>query len=226
MGYDMNGFKGFGLPSAGRAVALASVCALLTGCGGGYLGPLWGSSSAPATPAPAATGQAAGAAAPTGAASLLGGGGPFGRRELNCPYVDVREGAAAHRVYAGQPANSAVRYQFSISDVARECRVVGDQLVIKVGIEGRVLLGPAGAPSSFAVPVSVAVRNEANGQFVANRAYRVAASIPAGSSNTGFSVVSEEISVPFKSLAANEDYQVFVGFDGASSAAGPERRRR
>ncbi len=219
----MNGFNGLSVLAIGRAVTVAAGCVLLTGCGGASLGALWGSSPTASTQAPAPSVQASGG---SNAAALLGGGGPFDRRELNCPYVDVREGSAAHRVYAGQPAGSAVRHQFSIADVARECRVVGDQLVIKVGIEGRVLLGPAGAPSSFTVPVSVAVRNEANGQFVASRAYRVAATIASGASNTTFSLVTEEISVPFKSLAANEDYQILVGFDGASSAAGPDRRRR
>lgn len=228
----MNGFNGLSIPTVGRAVTVVAACALLAGCGAASLGPLWGSPSPASTPSPTAAAQAAGQASgqasgqAAGASALAGGGGPFDRRELNCPYVDVREGAAAHRVYAGQPANSSVRHQFSIADVARECRVVGDQLVIKVGVEGRVLLGPAGAPSSFTVPVSVAVRNESNNQFVVNRAYRVAATIPAGASNSTFSLVTEELSVPFKSLSANEDYQIFVGFDGASSAAGPDRRRR
>ena len=222
----MSGLNGLGIAGAGRAGAVAAACVLLSGCGAASLGSLWGSSPSASTPAPVTAAPAAQAAGGSSAAALLGGGGPFDRRELSCPYVDVREGAAAHRVYAGQPANSAVRHQFSIADVARECRVVGDQLVIKVGIEGRVLLGPAGAPSSFTVPVSVAVRNEANGQFVVNRTYRVAATIPSGASNTTFSLVTEELSVPFKSLAAIEDYRVFVGFDGASSAAGSDRRRR
>lgn len=220
----MSGFTGLSLSGFGRGALASGACLLLAGCGGVSIGSIFGP---PASTQPIASAAQPGQPAPaTGAAALLGGSGPFDRRELNCPYVDVREGAAAHRVYAGQPSNATVRYQFAISDVARNCQIVGDQLVIKVGVEGRVLLGPAGAPSSFTVPVSVAVRNESNGQFVANRSYRVAATIPAGSTNTVFSVVSEEISVPFKSLAANEDYQVFVGFDGASAAAGPERRRR
>jgi hypothetical protein len=138
----------------------------------------------------------------------------------------VREGAAAHRVYAGQQSNANVRYQFSMGEVARECRVAGSQLILKIGVEGRVLLGPAGSPGAFTVPVTIAVRDEASRQIVANRSYRVAANIAQGSSNTTFAVVSDEIAVPFKSAAASEDYQIFVGFDGASSAAGPQARRR
>ena len=140
--------------------------------------------------------------------------------------VDVREGAAAHRVYAGAQSNSTVRYQFSMGDIARECRVQGNQLVLKIGVEGRVLLGPAGSPGSFSVPVSIAVRDEATRKYVATRNFRVAANIAQGSANTEFAVVSDEIAVPFKSLAANEDYIIFVGFDGASAATGNQAARR
>ena len=215
-------------PPLGRIVRVAiAVGALsaLSGCGGGsYLGSLLGSDSTPApTPAAATGAQVAGQAA-TGQAAT-GQAAAAGPRELVCPFVDVREGAAAHRVYAGQPSNANVRYQFSIGDVARECRVVGDRLVMRIGVEGRVLLGPAGGPSSFTVPVSIAVRDEQSKNFVASRVFWRAAVIPQGASNTVFSVVSDEIAVPFRGNAANQDYQIFVGFDGASAATGSARRR-
>lgn len=214
------GTQGAALKSAVAIAALLS----LAGCTGGGMGSLLGSGSSGAAE-PVASGQAAGQAAGqvagvTGAASQT--------RDLVCPYVDIRDGAAAHRVYAGQPSNESVRYQFSMGDIARDCRVAGNQLILKIGVEGRVLLGPAGSPGSFTVPVTIAVRDESSMAMVANRSYKVAASIGQGSSGTAFSVVSDEIAVPFKSLQGNMDYQVFVGFDGASSAAGsqPSRRRR
>lgn len=204
----------------GRALkGAAAIAALLSlaGCGGGsYMGSLFGSgSSTPAQPVASGQPQTAQGAVPSGQA-----------RDLACPYVDVREGAAAHRVYAGQPSSANVRYQFSMGEIARDCRVAGNQLIIKIGVEGRVLLGPAGSPGSFTVPVTIAVRDETSKAMVANRSYKVSASIASGSANTTFAVVSDEIAVPFKSMAANEDYQIFVGFDGASSAAGPQARRR
>lgn len=192
----------------------------LSGCGGGsYVGSLFGSGS-PASSQPVASGQGAQETAQAAARPV---GSPT---ELVCPFVDVREGAAAHRVYAGQPSNATVRYQFSMGDIARECRISGNQLVLRIGVEGRVLLGPTGSPGSFTVPVSIAVRDEASMQYVANRTYRVAANIAQGAANTSFSVVSDEISVPLKSVAANEDYLVYVGFDGASAAAGGQQARR
>lgn len=210
--------------SAGMARAAFALAALLplAGCSSMGVGSLFGTPAATNQPvasqaaqAGQATGQAVGQQAAAG-----------GSRELVCPYVDVREGAAAHRVYAGQPGGSNVRYQFSMGEIARECRIDGDRMILRIGVEGRVLLGPAGAPGSFTVPVTIAVRDESSRSIVANRAYRVSANIPQGASNTVFAVVSEDIAVPFKSLAANDDYQVFVGFDGASSAAGPQQARR
>lgn len=205
--------------AASKGAFVLSALLALAGCGGGsYVGSLFGSGSSSSEPV--ASGQAA-AQSP---AQQRPAGAPT---DLVCPFVDVREGAAAHRVYAGQPSNATVRYQFSMGDIARECRISGNQLVLKIGVEGRVLLGPAGSPGAFTVPVSIAVRDEQTKQFVANRTYRVAASIAQGAANTSFAVVSDEIAVPLRSIAANEDYLVYVGFDGASAAAGaPARRRR
>lgn len=210
---------------ASTGAAALAVLLALSGCSGagGYVGSLFGSGS---SSQPVASGQAAGQAAGQATAQTVAQPLSGQPRELVCPYVDVREGAAAHRVYAGQPSNATVRYQFSMGDIARECRVAGNQLILKIGVEGRVLLGPAGAPGSFTVPVTIAVRDEATKQFVANRSYKVPANVPQGGANTSFAVVADEISVPLKSLAGNDDYQVFVGFDGASSAAGQQQARR
>lgn len=210
------------------AVAVLALIAL-SGCGGGsYVGSLFGSGSSSSPPAsqPVASGQPPASGPPQSAVLPLFA--DRGATELTCPVVDVREGAAAHRVYAGAQSNTTVRYQYSMGDIARECRVQGNQLVLKIGVEGRVLLGPAGSPGSFTVPVSIAVRDESSRKFVASRTYRAAASIAAGAANTSFAVVSDEITVPYKSLAANEEYIIYVGFDGASAATGnqPARRRR
>lgn len=212
--------------AASKGAVAVSALLILSGCGGGsYVGSLFGSGSSPASDRPVASGQ--GAAQGAAQAAAQGAAPPAGApSNLVCPYVDVREGAAAHRVYAGQPSNATVRYQLSMGDIARECRISGNQLVLRIGVEGRVLLGPAGAPGGFTVPVSIAVRDESTKRYVSNRTYRVAASIAQGAANTSFAVVSEDISVPLKSLAANEDYLVYVGFDGASAAAGGQRARR
>ena len=137
-------------------------------------------------------------------------------RDLICPNIDVKEGAAAQRVYAGGQDSRNVRYQFSLGELARECRVVGNQLIMKVGVEGKVLLGPAGAPSAFTVPITIAIKKDGADKPVTSRSYRANASIAAGQSQNSFSVVTEEIAVPFINEAANEDYEIVVSIDGGA----------
>lgn len=195
-----------GLKMIGVVVAGLSVSACV-GAGsdpGDSLGNLFAFNTTSPPPAPAAVSEA----------------------RVVCPYLDVLEGGAAHRVYAGAQESRNVRYQFSLGDVARQCRVENGQLLLKIGVEGKVLLGPAGAPSSFNVPVTIAVRNEKNEQIVAERTYQVAASIPSGAAHTTFNVVSEDIAVPFTGERADASYQIFVGLDGANSASNRARARR
>ena len=205
-----------GMRAGIKCVPVLAAALATAGCAGGGMpsfGGMFGSADAPAQTASPA--QTVAVTNPDGSVA-----------DLACPYVDVREGAAAHRVFAGGQGNANVRYQFSMGEIVRSCRLEGGQLIIKVGVEGKVLLGPAGAPSSFTVPVTVAVRREQGQQFINTRTYRVAAAIPAGASQTTFAMVSDEIAVPFVSAKSNEDYQVFVGFEGAGATTTAERRRR
>lgn len=136
-----------------------------------------------------------------------------------CPDIEVLDGTASSRVYAGaEPSNGTVRYQFSMGDVVRECSHVGNQLVLKVGVEGRALLGPVGSPGSFTAPVRVAVRRERDETAIASKLYQVPVSIGASDANAPFSIVTEPIAVPYLSAQANTDYTIVVGFDPRGDA--------
>ena len=149
---------------------------------------------------------------------------------LQCPTVEVLDGTSSYRTYAGtEQTNEAVRYQFSMGDVARDCTRSGKEILIKVGVSGRVLLGPAGSPGAFTVPVRVAVRHDADGKAVATKFYQAPATIGAGSDATDFQVVTEPIAVPLVSANADEDYTILVGFDAGgkpAAAASPAKTRR
>ena len=146
------------------------------------------------------------------------GGAP--ERALQCPTVQVLDGTASYRTYAGtEQTNEAVRYQFSMGEVARECTHSGKDVLLKVGLEGRVLLGPAGTPGSFTVPVRIAVRHDGDGKAVATKFYQVPATIAAGEDATSFQVVSDPIAVPFVSSNADDDYTILVGFDAGKAPA-------
>jgi hypothetical protein len=140
---------------------------------------------------------------------------PEAPKNLVCPSIEVKEGGAAPRVYSGGQESRNVRHQFSLGELARECRVVGTQLIMKVGVEGKVLLGPAGSPANFTVPVTIAVVAEGSNKTVSSRNYKASASIPQGQSLSSFTIVSEDIAVPFINEAANMDYSIVVSIDGA-----------
>ena len=147
--------------------------------------------------------------------------------DLDCPHVEVIEGTSAFRSTVGGQGNGAVRYQYSLGNVARECTVTGNQISIKVGVEGRVLIGPAGSPGAFSVPLRFVVRRESDKKPAASKLYRVAATVPAGDTQAGFSLVSDALVVPYTRVEADEDYTVLVGIDSAGGGGDkPVLKRR
>src|SRR6185295_1475970 len=81
--------------------------------------------------------------------------------DVNCPAVEVRRGAATLSVGpSGERTAMTLKYQASFVRLARECSVVEGNMVVKVGVEGRVVLGPAGSPGQVSVPLRFAVVQE------------------------------------------------------------------
>jgi hypothetical protein len=153
-------------------------------------------------------------------------GGP--KASTSCPEVIVLEGTAAQRIFAGAENSENLRYQFSIGDVARECFVVGDKLTIKVGIHGRILLGPAGSPGHYTLPVRIAVIGEKSQAPVLSKIYRIDATVPAGQSAADYDYMVEPMVVPNLSDRSDDDYNIKLGVDskGADVADKPARRRK
>lgn len=155
---------------------------------------------------------------------------PTTEASVECPTIVVQDGTASVRVYkAGSQSNADVRYGFSLGDVARECSKIGDKLQLKVGVEGRVLIGPAGSPGTFSVPIRIAVRNDATQQVISSQLSRISATVDSGNTQAAFTYVTEPFSVPFIAHP-DEDYAILVGFDSgakdSSEAAVPKRRKR
>ncbi|RFB78867.1 hypothetical protein DYH55_13600 [Methylovirgula sp. 4M-Z18] len=145
--------------------------------------------------------------------------------EVYCPFVQVLDGASALRVGG---SGESVRYQYSLGDLARECKVVNGKIQITVGVEGKVLLGPAGSPGTFSAPIRIAVRKDADNTAAASKLFRVSATVPAGDTVGTFSLVSDVMEVPFTRTDADQDYTIVVGFDskGTDSGAPAKPRRR
>ncbi len=147
-------------------------------------------------------------------------------RRIFCPEIMVLEGTAAAQAYAGNPpSKDNLRYQSSVDDVARECSLDGERVSIKVGVAGKVLLGPAGAPGSFNVPVRVAVIRQKDNQPLVSKLYRAVASIPSGQTYATFTIVSEPLFVPFIQDHTEDDYSIKVGIDEGAGAEKPGGKR-
>jgi hypothetical protein len=159
------------------------------------------SGSAPA-PAPVST---------TGAATNLD----------TCPNVDIRQGAGTIAINTSQRDASAMqlRYQISVAQTARECANVAGNLTIKVGVQGRVVLGPAGAPGTLEIPVRYALVEEGpQPKTVYSKLYRVPVIVGEGQPSVAFTHVDEAMSVPMPAAGMIERYVVYVGFDPLGSA--------
>jgi hypothetical protein len=146
-----------------------------------------------------------------------------GPKEINCPQIEVQDGTSAMRV--GGDVNQAVRYQFDIVNTARECKIEGAQFAIKVGVAGRLIIGPAGAGGAYSAPLRVVVRDDATQKPVISKLYKIEASATAATNLQGpFQFVSEPLMLPYAHKWADEDYTILVGFDTAHPA--PEKHAR
>jgi hypothetical protein len=133
-------------------------------------------------------------------------------KEVNCPQIEVQDGTSAMRV--GGDANPTVRYQFDILETARECKVEGPQFAVKVGVAGRLLIGPAGSAGAYSAPLRVVVRDDSTGKPVISKLYKVEADATAATNlQAPFQFVSEPLMLPYVHKWADEDYTILVGFD-------------
>ena len=53
-----------------------------------------------------------------------------------------------------------LKYQGEFTREARECTVIAGNMVMKIGVEGRIVVGPAGGPGQVDVPLRIAVVHE------------------------------------------------------------------
>jgi hypothetical protein len=139
----------------------------------------------------------------------------------------VRHGASTLAISA--PGTEAgpmtTRYQVSIGQTARECAALGGVMTMKVGVQGRVLLGPAGGPGQLDIPLRMAVVQEgAQPRTVLSRFYRLAVAVPPGQVSVPFVHVEQDLTFPLPGGAALDAYVVYVGFDPASLNQKPERK--
>ena len=190
----MSAHRGFATGAALAALLALSACSSVSG-GGGPLAGIFGGGAAEPQPGEATSFEAF-----------------VGAEVAPCPRPEVIQGNAAERVYRGgrTGSNQDLRYQIGVVDLARECAVTPDgQNAIKVGVRGRVLIGPAGGPGTFTAPVRIVVRTTST--VFEDRSRRVAVTVPAGQTQADFTLVEENLRLP---LAVGDNFLIEVGIDG------------
>ncbi len=139
-----------------------------------------------------------------------------GTTEIECPSVEYRQGAATLAVNNPGAENTALslRYQASFTQTARECILGGNSLTIKVGVQGRVVIGPAGGAGSINIPLRYAlVREGAEPRTLWTKLFMVPVAIPANQLNLPWVHIEEEMTVPRPSGDEIETYVIYIGFD-------------
>jgi hypothetical protein len=149
--------------------------------------------------------------------------------EDDCPSLDIRQGAATLAIAnkTQQATANDLRYQLTFTRLARQCALNGPVMRMRVGVQGRVLVGPAGAPNEVNVPVRYAVVQEGvEPKTITTKFRRFPVAIPPGELNVAFTDIEEDLSFPIPDRGVIDAYVVYVGFDEAGDRTRPEPKKK
>jgi len=137
--------------------------------------------------------------------------------DFECPGVSIRDGASTFSIHANpsEPSAMNLRYQAGMGMTARECKLNGQTLTMRVGIQGRLILGPAGSAGTIELPIRLAVVHEGpEPKTVHTKLNRVPVTIQEGETNIAFTHIEEDLSFPMpRTQGLIDEYIVYVGFD-------------
>jgi hypothetical protein len=145
--------------------------------------------------------------------------GNLNNEDVDCPPVQVRTGAATLMIGgAGKPDEPAalnLRYQGTIIRYSRECHINAGVMTMRVGIEGRVITGPAGGPGRVDVPLRIAVVQEGvSPKAIVSKFTMVPVEITSAVDRVNFTHIEEGLTFPMPAPAGLLDsYVVYIGFD-------------
>ena len=119
------------------------------------------------------------------------------------------------------------RYQVTIGQTARECAALGGVMTMKVGVQGRVLLGPAGGPGRVDMPLRMAVVQEGTKpKTVVSKFYRLAVAVPPGQTGVPFVHVEQDMTFPMPRGAALDNLHGLCRLRSREPEPKPERKTK
>lgn len=127
-----------------------------------------------------------------------------------CPPIKVRPGGEALFSYAGGTVgnDADLRFQAVIDKQSRNCVVSNGKISVKMGVVGRLLLGPKGDISSTNLPLRFAI--ERDGVPLFSEKYDIPVSITPPNQSEEFVKVIENVDIPY---LGGEQITIWVGFD-------------
>jgi hypothetical protein len=144
--------------------------------------------------------------------------------EENCPPVTIRAGASTYAVGASGKAatGNEVRFQATITKTARDCTKANGEITARIGIQGRVIAGPAGAPASVEIPLRVAVvQGGVSEKVIATKPYRTTVAM-SEDGNVPFTLVADDLVYPIPPGTIGDSYIFYIGFDPQALAPEPK----
>ena len=227
----------------GSPVGAALALLLLAGCSGGGA-PATTASTAAVPPAPASTAAPPPAPAAPSTPSLKDKIASFfsgatqkepqpvtnAQPNVECPFLDIRQGASTLTFPPPPPDGSneamSLKYQGVFVRAARDCAVVSGQMVMRVGVQGRIVVGPAGGAGHIEVPVRIAVVSApiTAPKTVVTKLIRIPVTIGANDANVDFTHIEEGLSFPMPS-SSSDPYLVYIGFDPFGAAAADQAKK-
>ena len=151
--------------------------------------------------------------------------------DVQCPFLDIRQGASTLTIPPPPPDGSneamSLKYQGIFVRAARDCAVVNGQMVMRLGVQGRVIVGPAGGPGEVDVPLRIAVVSAplTTPKTVVTKLIRILVPIGAGAGNADFTHIEEGLSFPLPPPNSSDPYIVYIGFDALGAAAQDQAKK-
>ena len=129
-----------------------------------------------------------------------------------CPPIKVRPGAEALFFYGkgkvGSPKD--LQYQAVIDKQSRNCVVSNGLITVKMGVIGRLMLGPSGNQQSVDLPLRFVVERGEAPLF--SQLYQIPVAVTPPAQASDFVKVVENVQIPY---VAGDDITIWVGFDSS-----------